>query len=82
MNWSLCALCQLDGDNLIVLSTNLNPAVCGYFVLARNIDAFTNAGLPLPNKITVPLVELKGDTNVADNLKAKKAHWHKGCQKN
>ena len=78
----MCALCQLDGNNLIVPSANLNPAVCGYSALTRNIDAFTNENLPLPNKITVAivLVDLKGDTNVADNLKALyKARWHKRC---
>lgn len=51
MDWSICALCQCDGNNLIVPSANLNPDVCGYSVLARNIDAFTNEGLPLPKKI-------------------------------
>ncbi len=79
MDWSLCALCQLDGNNLIVPSANLNPAVCAYSALARNIDVFINEGLPLPNKINVAVVDLKGDTNIADNLKANKARWHKRC---
>ena len=59
---------------------NLNPDVCGYSRLARNIDAFTNESLSLPSKITVALRDLKGETNVADNLKENKAQWHKGCQ--
>ena len=81
MDWSLCVLCQHEDDNpLIVPFANLNPSVCGYFQLARNINAFTNEGLPLPNKISVTLSDLKGDTNIADNLKANNARWHKGCQ--
>ena len=69
MDWNLCVLCQRDGDNLIAPTANLNPDVCGYSVLARNIGAFSNEGLPLPNKLTVSVVDLKGDTNIADNLK-------------
>ena len=80
MDWSLCALCQRDGQNIVVPSANLNPDVCGYSRLAKNIDAFTNEGLSLPSKITVTLRDLKGETNVADNLKENKAQWHKGCQ--
>ena len=80
MDWSLCALCQRDGQNLVVPSANLNLDVCGYSRLARNIDAFTNEGLSLPSKTTVALRDLKGETNVADNLKEYKAQWHKGCQ--
>jgi hypothetical protein len=78
MDWNICALCQRDGQNLVVPSANLNGDVCGYSALARNIDAFINEGLPLPSKITVALTDLKGDTNVADNLKENKAQWHKG----
>ena len=80
MDWNLCVLCQRDGDNLIVPTANLNPDVCEYSVLARNIGAFSNEGLPLPNKLTVSVADLKGDTNIADNLKANKARWHKGYQ--
>lgn len=61
-------------------SANLNLDVCGYAALARNIYNFINEGLPLPNKITTALSDLKGNTNIADNLKANKAKWHKGCQ--
>ena len=81
MNWSICALCQRDGQNIVVPSKNLNPDVCGYSASARNIDAFINIeGLPVPNTITVSLRDLKDDTNVADNLKENKAQWHKKCQ--
>ena len=80
MDWSLCVLCQHDSDNLVVPSANSNTAVCGYSQLAKNISAFVDEGLPLPNKITSTLSDLEGDTNVADNLKANKAQWHKGCQ--
>ncbi|CAB4043620.1 Hypothetical predicted protein [Paramuricea clavata] len=79
MDWSICALCQRDGQNLVVPSANLNRDVCGYSALSRNIDAFINEGLPLPSKITVALTDFKGDTNVADNLKENNAKWHKGC---
>lgn len=79
IDWSLCALCQRDGDDLIVPSANLNPDICGYATLARNICNFTKEGLPLPNKITTVISDLKGDTNIADNLKVNKAKWHKGC---
>ena len=34
----------------------------------------------MPNKLTVSVADLKGDANIADNLKANKARWHKGCQ--
>ena len=80
MDWDACVLCQCGGDDLIVPSANLNPDVCGYAALARNIGNFINEGLPLPNKITTALSDLKGDTNIADNLKANKAKWHKRCQ--
>ena len=39
-----------------------------------------NEGLQLLNKITVALTDLKGNTNLVDNLKESKAQWHKGCQ--
>ena len=80
MDWNLCVLCQQDGDDLKVPSANLDPNVCGYSSLARNINSFLNEGLQLPNKITVALSDLIGDSNIADNLRAHKAKWHKGCQ--
>ena len=61
-------------------SVNLNPDVCGYSATARNISAFINEGLQLPNKITAVLSDLKGNTNIADNLKANKAKWYKERQ--
>ena len=60
-------MCQQDGDDLKEPSANLNPDVCGYSALARNINAFINEGLQLPNKIIVDLSDPK-------------AKWHKGCQ--
>ena len=80
MDWNACVLCRRGGGDLRVPSANLNPDVCGYSALARNINGFINEGLPLPNKITVAISDLKGDTDIADNLKANKAKWHKGCQ--
>ena len=66
-------MCQQEGEDLKEPSANLNPDVCGYSALARNINAFINEGLQLPNKIIVDLSDLKGNTNIADNLKANKA---------
>ena len=76
--WSICVLCQRDGQNLVAPCTNLNPDVCAYSTLARNIDALINKGLP--NMINVVLTDLNDDTNLRDNLKENKAQWHKGCQ--
>ena len=64
--WPQSAICKLEFRCMSILSNSIN--------------AFINEGLQLPNKITVALSNLKGDTNIADNLKANKAKWHKGCQ--
>ena len=38
-----------------------------------------NKNLPFPAKCTTSLVDLKGDSNIASNLRNVNAKWHKRC---
>ena len=76
MDWGKCALCQEDD---IYSLQNKNLEVDGYTKLAANIDSFLNKDIPLPAKCTTSVINLKGDRNIADNLRSNKAKWHKIC---
>ncbi len=80
MDWNLCALCQANDTGLIYPSKNKDPGVCGYSVLAKNIEGFTNENVPLPKKITVSINDLTGTgADVASHLRNMNAKWHKSC---
>ena len=81
MNWELCALCQCDSEDLLDPLDKFNTNVCGYKLLARNINAFLDAGLALPKKIKVSVEDLKGVTSIASNLRSHHGKWHKHCSK-
>ena len=79
MDWGKCALCQEDDIDLLDPLQNKNSDVDGYSKLAANIESFLNKNVPLPAKCTTSLVDLKGDSNIASNLRNVKAKWHKRC---
>ena len=70
MDWSKCALCQVDDLNLIHPARNNNTKTCGYSVLASNIGSFLEANLSLPEK---------WNSDIAEHLRIMEAKWHKNC---
>ena len=72
-------MCQEDDIGLLDPLQNKNLEVDGYSKLAENIDSFLNKDLPLPAKCTTGVINLQGDSNIADNLRSNKAKWHKRC---
>ena len=64
---------------MLDLLQNKNSDVDGYSKLAANIDSFLNKNVPLPAKCTTSLVDSKGDSNIASNLRNVKTKWHKRC---
>ena len=79
MDWGKCALCQEDDIDLLDPLQNKNSDVDRYSKLATNIESFLNKNVPLPTKCTTSLVDLKGDSTIASNLRDVKAKWHKRC---
>ena len=79
MDWGKCALWQEDDIDLLDPLQNKNFDVDGYSKLAANIELFLNKNVPLPAKCTTSLVDLKGDSNIAPNLRNVKAKCHKRC---
>ena len=75
MNWNKCILVGLiDSKNL--LDPSLNPRVCGYTLLANNIEKFMGEKTGLPKKITVDLNYLRSESRVA-TLEQNGAKGHK-----
>ena len=79
MDWGKCVLCQEDDIDLLDPLQNKNSDVDRYSKLAANIESFLNKNVPLPAKCTTSLVDLKGDSTIASNLRNVKAKWHKRC---
>ena len=79
MNWNKCILCQPNSKNLLDPSKTLNPRICGYTLLANNIEKFIEEGIALPKKITLDLNYLRSEGSIALTLKQNYAKWHKSC---
>ena len=79
MNWNKCILCQSNSKNLLDPSKTLNPRICGYTLLANNIEKFIEEGIALPKKITLDLNYLRSEGSIALTLKQNYAKWHKSC---
>ena len=69
MDWNKCILCRSDSKNLLDTSKMLNPRVCGYILLANNIEKCIGEGIELPKKITVDLNYLRAEGRIALTLK-------------
>ena len=79
MDWEKCALCQEDDIDLLDPLQNKNFDADGYSKLAANIELFLIKNVPLPAKCTTSFVDLKGDSNIASNLRSVKAKWRERC---
>ena len=53
MDWNKYILCRSDSKNLLDPSKTLNPRVCGYTLLANNIEKFIGQGIALLKKIYI-----------------------------
>ena len=64
---------------MLDLSKTLNPRVCGYTLLAYNIEKYVEKGNALSKKITVNLNYLRSEGCIALTPKRNCAKWHKDC---
>lgn len=79
MDWKKCALCQEDDNDLVDPQLNNNLDNDGYGKLALNIESFVDKDIPLPTRCTVSISDLRGESNIASNLRHVQVKWHKSC---
>ena len=80
MDWGKCILCQKDSSApLIDLLRNRNNKVYVYVNLKNNIEEFQRSEVPFPVEILVHLNILQEGDGLIQNLKKRKAKWHKNC---